>query len=873
MTTQWRDVLVAYLHDPPDKAIQIRGHEARARKYLRIALGDDVSEAELKDRSDLLAAIAERVPAPHWETLKVSGDQGEFLTWHPLSAAEKRLFVSEWSQSAIAGTIEQLVRSLDGSIDDTERRFLVLWRGLAEQLSNDHHDTFERLPADTRVPDHTLWQHLDTTAALKAAEAGSPSNAAFLSFSLGPVQPFIAAARSLRDLWSGSMILAHLTFEGMLPVIEQFGPTALVYPALRGLPWLDLWLRDVKGLGNSISAPHSERRTAPCIPNRFLAVVPSGQDGNIAQELALVCRQSALEAWHRIAEVVHNALDQDWGRSNPGWDARWSEQIDHYFEIRTAVLPWKGCSESEIAELMATDGDFASAFPDARKVRSLADAIPSDQRPGYDQRSAGNWQAKVELSARLMQAVRAVRHVPPSTAIRTDGEQFPPKCSLLGSYEQMGPAGLDESRKFWEQATTFQRGGVRLRDGERFSAVALVKRFCGPCYFRGALKLDSDAFRYEDTATVAAAPWLKEAGIQPKQVRREHGTWSGQWLHWSTPNQGDREAEAGIPGGLWNTIVRKRRDQPPPAYYAVLMLDGDDMGRWLRGEKSPRVREIIHPDLRAYYEKLPSADAGLNAPRPVGPALHTAISEALANFALHFVPEIVERHQGSLIYAGGDDVLALLPTRTALACARELDTTFRSDWARDARTGRERLLMGQRATVSAGLAVVHYKEDLRFALEAARRAEKSAKNSGRNALQIQVCRRSGEHATGLCPWSFVPEVEAWVDAFCQGASDRWAYHLRAEAETLKGLDVAAMQAEIKRQVDRAEQRTRQLFGGDAPKSAGARMAAAFEDYCCKAVGPATVEQPAGRRLTVGEAFVQFITLCQTASFLARGRDQ
>lgn len=869
MATNWRDVLIAYLHDPPDKAMQIRGHESRARKYLRVALGDDVSEAELKDPSDPLAAIAERLPAPRWETLKVSSHEGEFITRHPLSGAESRLFTSEWSQSDIARAIEQLVQS----IDDTECRFLALWRRLAEKLSIDYHDTYARLPADTRIPDHTLWQHLDTTAALKAAGAGSSSNAAFLSFSLGPVQSFIAAARSLRDLWSGSMILARLTFDGMLPVIERFGPTALIYPALRGLPWLDLWLREERGLGEAISDPSTDLRTAPCIPNRFLALVPSGLDGKIAGEVALACRQQAQQAWQKIARSVHDALDQAWGSSNPGWDARWSDQIDHYFEIRTSVLPWRDCKESKIAELLAADGDFASAFPDAAAVRSLADAIPRDQRPGYDQQSAGNWQAKVELSARLMQAHRSIRHVPPSPTVRSDGEQFPPKCSRLGSYEQMGPEELDESREFWERATDFSRGGVRLRDGERFSAVALVKRFCGPCFFLHELRLKTDDLRHDDTATVAAALWLENVGIQPEQVRREHDVWSGQWLHWSHPNQEDRQGEAKVPGELWATITRKRRDQPPPAYYAVLMLDGDDMGCWLRGEKSPRVREIIHPELKAYYEQLPDTAAGLDARRPVGPALHAAISEALANSAIHFVPEIVKQHNGSLIYAGSDDVLALLPTGKALACAKALSDTFRKDWDRDARTQRLRLLMGQRATVSAGLAVVHYKEDLRFALEAARRAEKEAKKSGRNALQIHVCRRSGEHASTLCPWDFVPTVLNWIQAFENNASDRWAYHLRAEAETLQGLSADAMRAEIKRQVNRAEQRTRGLFGGQDAKSAGDQLAAAFEDYRAKVVHAPKENQPAKPRRTDGEAFVQFITLCQTASFLARGRDQ
>ncbi|RMF32105.1 MAG: hypothetical protein D6759_08960, partial [Chloroflexi bacterium] len=33
--------------------------------------------------------------------------------------------------------------------------------------------------------------------------------------------------------------------------------------------------------------------------------------------------------------------------------------------------------------------------------------------------------------------------------VRWPDEPVPPKCSLMGSLEQMGPAGLDDSRKFW----------------------------------------------------------------------------------------------------------------------------------------------------------------------------------------------------------------------------------------------------------------------------------------------------------------------------------------------------------------------------------------------------------------------------------------
>ena len=262
---------------------------------------------------------------------------------------------------------------------------------------------------------------------------------------------------------------------------------------------------------------------------------------------------------------------------------------------------------------------------------------------------------------------------------------------------------------------------------------------------------------------------------------------------------------------------------------------------------------------------------GLDARRPVGPALHAAISEALANFALHFVPRIVKEHHGTLIYAGGDDVLALLPTATALKCAQKLRDTFRQDWQED-QAGRERLLMGARASVSAGLAVVHAKEDLRFALQAARDAEKEAKNAGRDALQIKVCRRSGEHSSVLCPWDKVGQVLRWVEAFRDRASDRWAYHLAAELPTLEGLSPETMQAEIRRQVNRSERETRKLLQGTETRSAAELVADVFERYRL-AKFPSSDGGFKRRFDDDASALTHFVKLCQTASFLARGRDR
>jgi CRISPR-associated protein Cmr2 len=849
----WRELTVAFLHDPPDKALDIRGHETRTRRYLEAALGEPPGEREIKMTADIDAAVAERLPMP------TAGQNGEravgpadrkLQVCHPLSGEAISLDVGMVQKEVIIEAIEQIVEG----IDDHKRRFLALWRILPEALAADPQDAFfTLLPAETRVPDHTIWNHLDITAGLNSAH--NHGGVALLSFALGPVQEFIAAAHTVRDLWSGSMLLAWITFQAMLPVIETCGPTALVYPSLRGLPWLDAWLREQQTLADRVHAPHDGQLSVPCLPNRFLAVVPL----KMAERLAQGCRESGKRAWVKIASAVHDQLNPIFGGLAPDapWDRHWDAQVDQFFSFQTSWFQRRDLKTDLLESLLKREI--------APSIRRLADRIPERERPKYDQKKVGEWQAMVEYSARLMEAQRSVRHIP-QVAPSEQQERYPKKCSLLGSFEQMGPAELSASDSFWGQAAERPVKGIRLRRGERLCAISLVKRFSSRVFFKKRLGLKSTP-DFEDTATIAARIWLKMAGIDPNAYE----PWNGQWLHW--PKR-DLELDDAAPEPLWKKIVALRGTgngkAPVPTYYAILMLDGDHMGRWLSGEKAPRIREIIHPKMAAYFDALgQEASAVLEEKRPVGPAMHAAISQALANFAIHAVPEIVSRHQGTLIYSGGDDVLALLPLDTALTCAREIQAAFQGRaGGADApgfyrHEGRDLLMMGPTATLSGGMAIVHYKYDLRRALNEARSAEKTAKQQGRDALVIRACRRSGSHDSVLCPWSFAPKMERFISAFRQQASDRFAYHLAAEMPTLEGLPIPAQVAELKRQIQRAEPDTRTILSGSKDK-AGEFLAEVFETYR---------QSLAHRPVNTEEPMKRFVMLLQTASFMARGREE
>ena len=745
--------------------------------------------------------------------------------------------------------VVDLIAEIVDGLQTPHQRFLALWRQLPDRVSTAFGREAASLPADTRLPDHTLFQHADTAVGMHTALAGSRGSG-LLSFTLGPVQTFIAAAQSVRDLWTGSAIISWLAFQAMRPILDAFGPTAFVYPALRGAPLADLWLSGETLLGERVRKPDPAARMAPSLPNRFLALVPWGADGRQASACRDACRESARTAWRRLGDAVRERLDPSLAGVDPDWATRWRDQIDGTFDFRCTVAPIRDLNDEKLASLVGASS-FADAWPHAARIRELGDALPAGDRPAYSQDHAGRWQAQTDYSGRLLAAERSVRLVPDGRC--ADGQTVPAKCSLLGSWEQLGPAEFAPAASFWGHVQTkVHIGGVRLRERERLCAVALAKRFAGPVLLACELHLSRDDLRFPDTATVAAARWLARAGIDPDGERCRYGHWSGQWLHWSRPAAAD--GEPSVPVELWKRVgASKKRLGPPPAYYAVLVMDGDRMGQWLAGKRTPPLRAVLHPKSLRYFEELgdPGVESALDALRPVSPALHTTISSRLARFATKEVPEILDqRHSGTVIYSGGDDVLALCPLETSLACLDDLRSAFASADC-----------MGSRATLSAGLAIVHYKEDLRLALEAARRAEKDAKNKGRNQLRIVTIRRSGEETRAFCPWQLVTDVDRLRDDFVQGASPGWTYKLREELPMLAaGLPSGAVRAEIGRLVARSSGAAED---GRSLKRRGCEMGRLFD--ALESSHPLSGDAE-------GSALEHFVALCQTAAFMARGHD-
>jgi CRISPR-associated protein Cmr2 len=221
----------------------------------------------------------------------------------------------------------------------------------------------------------------------------------------------------------------------------------------------------------------------------------------------------------------------------------------------------------------------------------------------------------------------------------------------------------------------------------------------------------------------------------------------------------------------------------PPRYYAILRMDGDNMGKKLTGTSTPKIRDLMHPGVN-----IEGHDKLLKSNRLLNPNIHMAISRSLMEFSVNIVKEAIKQKNGCLVYSGGDDVLALLPANRALEAACDINRIFGQDFYNDY------MMMGSGSTMSAGIVFAHYKYPLYHALEMADKALKAAKyHYGRSAFVLCDIRHSGQISMAGGKWEIagcITKVNDYIQSMNEekSISPRFMYRLIEDSNVLNGLD-------------------------------------------------------------------------------------
>lgn len=860
--TCWLVKLAAWTHDPAEKALVLMrdplGHEGGTVRDLRNKLFPDGKmprgfKTAIK-RADHWAAAGDRPQWPMQEitvttknneekTLAVAPwaqvrfDQQPLLI-HPLSGEEydlKKLDINPEHIKALSGMhFDELLVSENGQIN-TRKSALNFWR-FGPELKSNLPTLWQLLPADTRVPDHTIWSHLDLSSAFATAFTADPDNdAALLSMSFGPVQDFIAAARTTSDLWAGSHLLSRIAWEGLKVIASEIGPDAVLFPQLRGVPQVDLWLRDEIGLPAErfAEAEWVRQKTdanplfMAALPNKFVAIVPAGQAAALAKKVTATVRD-----WVKITTQTMLTELLEKARIDNAPDlpchAQLIEQLAGFPEVHWATVPFSLIASDADGKALAEQETLAVAsspflgnsktpgFLGSEVWRVLSREIDVDGVRFFTPNPGVLYPAIYDLLDRVGAAAKSVR---PFTQTRHEGY----RCDLTGEAEWLttdrsqlsyGKTGRQDAPTLWNAAAKAQPG--LFRKGEHISALAMLKRLW-PRTFAGELrKLDIDVQRYVvSTHTMALATslegWIERDGGKnaPPALLAEARTPTALPRRLIRLLAGKSVATQQLARTLpaWldddeatDQEARQRQvehllDEKPEAYYAFIMMDGDKMGAWLSGTESEYhlpYAQTWHPKVRhtaqQRFAEFAELQNYLKADRAVSPARHMAISAALNGFALRLARHVVEDMcKGKLIYAGGDDVLAMVSVDDLLRCLFLLRLAYSGVWPEQSadldellgtvdkkkmaifRRGHALLdgqlirLMGQKATASAGAIVAHHQTPLSRVLRELRATEKRAKNEGgRDAFSINLLKRSGGAVHLTLPW--LPPGKKWEEA-------------------------------------------------------------------------------------------------------------
>ena len=316
---------------------------------------------------------------------------------------------------------------------------------------------------------------------------------------------------------------------------------------------------------------------------------------------------------------------------------------------------------------------------------------------------------------------------------------------LSGYVRGESQAGRERQDEFWERVRDQALvGELDLRENERLCAVALVKRLF-PLVSRAALDWRVDATSWPSTAHIGALPWIERAGPAAPQEAERYAVAVRDAMRSPPPvdDTGSGTAAFARLDANWLHLDFVRDDR------RCRLLDADDEGR---------AREDLIRLLKGVYKVADGSGRPLGRPSTfyallkadgdrlgrlaseAGPEL---VGKALARFTRE-VPEIVAKHRGVTVYAGGDDLLAMLPVPGALSCAEALSNRYRSAFGDQ-----------PGATLSAAVLFPHIRLPLRTALtEAGRLLDDVAKDgNGRDSLAAGVLKPGGAHCQWVTTWS------------------------------------------------------------------------------------------------------------------------
>jgi CRISPR-associated protein Cmr2 len=419
----------------------------------------------------------------------------------------------------------------------------------------------------------------------------------------------------------------------------------------------------------------------------------------------------------------------------------------------------------------------------SEEVKKWKEKLKQNLGEDYD-----DYAVAYDWTERKLGTLKSKKHYEPLMDVYTyNGGKHPDGCTLCGERAHLAV----DWKKLIETLQKEERPKYikhYLKEGEKLCGVCLVKRFAFYCLKRQTFPSVHDIanakFKEELKDFEQRRPDLANRlkSLLKKYMGEEKlRLWEYNAELFDIKELERTKMEEGDPEGVIDDLISELRQiydnkflsEPSKNYFAIIISDGDSMGDWL-GLNSKIRKDKLE---RAFHEKF---------------------SKALSNYAREIKSlESKEKFGLRIVYAGGDDVLAVADLREFLDFTEKLNPTFKEK-------------VGENASVSAGIVIGHQKDNLAYLLNEARKAEKKAKSvEGKSAFCITVIPRGGGPVSFWAKWEFLNLFKYTVEYFEKEIiGDRTVYDIKdiagkLEASEEKPMEIvlALLRGMLKRRVD------------------------------------------------------------------------
>ncbi|MEM2069282.1 MAG: type III-B CRISPR-associated protein Cas10/Cmr2 [Nitrososphaerota archaeon] len=234
------------------------------------------------------------------------------LSEHDLTREVRRLLYDESGhlrREEFKKAVEKFIELISKVMIKAEKgyEYHALWRVLPASFVCSLREAFgldaswaTLLPADTRSPSSTIFDHLYATSSLLTSWLEGETEIGLLYWEVENKQEFISISKLPRDLWSGSYLISILTFYVLVKLADELGPCSIIRPLLHATPLYDAYLAS-KNINVSIE---DDELTLPVIPGAVMVILPGSKVNHFSSNISDWYR----EAWKKVASIVMRKL-------------------------------------------------------------------------------------------------------------------------------------------------------------------------------------------------------------------------------------------------------------------------------------------------------------------------------------------------------------------------------------------------------------------------------------------------------------------------------------------------------------------------------------------------------------------------------------